>query len=125
MRNTPLLQYRSLQQLLTDLWNLGFSDTAIARFIGCRPETIARVRSGEESGRNIAQRLLILPMPITSAVYSGDSSDKGDTVCSSPNILYDSLRNPRYLGNFLRTVTTCTTHTFVPMCSYHVDILVI
>jgi hypothetical protein len=60
MRNTPLLRYRSLQQLLTDLWDLGFSDTAIARFINCRPETISRVRSAEESGRNIAQRLLIL-----------------------------------------------------------------
>ena len=59
MTRTPL-QCRSVQQLLTDLWNLGFSDTTIARFINCRPETIARVRSGEESGRNIAQRLLIL-----------------------------------------------------------------
>jgi hypothetical protein len=59
MTRTPL-QYRSFQQLLTDLCNLGFSDTAIARFINCRPETIARVRSGEQSGRNIAQRLLIL-----------------------------------------------------------------
>jgi hypothetical protein len=56
----PLLHYRSLQQLLTTLWELGFSDAAIARFINCRPETIARVRDGRESGRNIAQRLLIL-----------------------------------------------------------------
>jgi hypothetical protein len=60
MRRAPLLQYRSVQQLLTDLWDRGFSDTAIARFIGCNPYTIARVRSGEQSGRNIAQRLLIL-----------------------------------------------------------------
>jgi hypothetical protein len=60
MRRAPLLQCRSIQQLLTDLWELGFSDTAIARFINCRPETIARVRSGEESGRNITRRLLIL-----------------------------------------------------------------
>jgi hypothetical protein len=59
MSRSPL-QCRSVQQLLTDLWNLGFSDAAIARFINCRPETIARVRSGEQSGRNIAQRLLIL-----------------------------------------------------------------
>jgi hypothetical protein len=59
MRSAPL-QYRSIQQLVTDLYELGFSDTAIARFIDCRPETIARVRSGEQSGRNIAQRLLIL-----------------------------------------------------------------
>ena len=55
-----LLQYRNVQQLLTDLWDLGFSDAAIARFINCRPETVARVRSGEQSGRNIAQRLLVL-----------------------------------------------------------------
>jgi hypothetical protein len=48
------LRYRSIQQLLTDLWELGFSDAALARFINCRPETIARVRSGEQSGRNIA-----------------------------------------------------------------------
>jgi hypothetical protein len=59
MRRPPL-RYHSVQQLLTDLWDLGFSDAAIARFINCRPETIARVRSGEQSGRNIAQRLLIL-----------------------------------------------------------------
>jgi hypothetical protein len=58
--NNTLLQYRSIQQLLTDLWDLGFSDTAIARFIDCCPETIARVRIGEQSGRNIAERLLIL-----------------------------------------------------------------
>jgi hypothetical protein len=58
MSNT-LLQYRSIQQLLTDLYTLGFSDTALARFINCRPETIARVRSGEQTGRNIAGRLLI------------------------------------------------------------------
>ena len=60
MSTTPLLQYRSLQQLLTELWEPGFSDAAIARFIDCRPETTARVRSGEQSGRNIAERLLIL-----------------------------------------------------------------
>ncbi|MGO8946873.1 MAG: hypothetical protein ACLQUY_04230 [Ktedonobacterales bacterium] len=54
------LQCQSVQQLLMDLWDLGFSDTAIARFINCRPETIARVRLGEQSGRNIAERLLIL-----------------------------------------------------------------
>jgi hypothetical protein len=54
------LRYRSIQQLLTDLWELGFSDAALARFINCRPETIARVRRGDESGRNIAERLLIL-----------------------------------------------------------------
>ena len=59
MRRPPL-RYHSVQQLLTDLWNLGFSDAAIARFIHCRPETIARVREGKESGRNITQRLLIL-----------------------------------------------------------------
>lgn len=59
MSQTPL-QYRSVEQLLMDLWELGFSDAAIARFIDCRPETIARVRSGAESGRNIAGRLLIL-----------------------------------------------------------------
>jgi hypothetical protein len=59
MTRTPL-QYRSVLQLLTDLYNLGFSDAAIARFINCRPETIARVRSGSESGRNIAGRLLNL-----------------------------------------------------------------
>jgi hypothetical protein len=57
---SPLLQCRSVQQLLTDLCRLGFSDAAIARFIDCHPETIARVRTGEQSGRNIAQRLLIL-----------------------------------------------------------------
>ena|SRR5215469_1338781 len=33
--------------------------SALARFINCRPETIARVRSGEQTGRNIAGRLLI------------------------------------------------------------------
>jgi len=55
--STMSLQYRSLRQLLTHLGDLGFSDAAIARFINCRPETIARVRSGEQSGRNIAQRL--------------------------------------------------------------------
>jgi hypothetical protein len=60
MSNTSLLQYRTLQQLLTELWELGFSDAAIARFIDCRPETIARVRDGSQSGRNIAERLLIL-----------------------------------------------------------------
>ena len=54
------LHYRSIQQLLEDLWQLGFSDAALARFINCRPETIARVRSGEQSGRNIAERLLIV-----------------------------------------------------------------
>ena len=59
MIDTPL-PYRSIQQLLTDLSTRGFSDTAIARFIDCRPETIARVREGSESGRNIAGRLLIL-----------------------------------------------------------------
>ena len=59
MTNTPL-PYRSIQQLLTDLCSRGFSDAAIARFIDCRPETIARVRVGAESGRNIAGRLLIL-----------------------------------------------------------------
>ncbi len=59
MTNTPL-PYRSVEQLLTDLSTRGFSDAAIARFIDCRPETIARVRSGRESGRNIAGRLLIL-----------------------------------------------------------------
>jgi hypothetical protein len=59
MSRSPL-QCRSVQQLLTDLCNLGFSDTAIARFIDCCPETIARVRSGEQSGRDIAGRLLIL-----------------------------------------------------------------
>jgi hypothetical protein len=59
MSRSPL-QCRSVQQLLTDLSNLGFSDTAIARFINCRPETIARVRIGEQSGHNIAPRLLIL-----------------------------------------------------------------
>ena len=53
------LPYRSTRQLLTDLWNLGFSDAAIARFINCRPETIARVRDGTQSGRNIAERVLI------------------------------------------------------------------
>jgi hypothetical protein len=58
MTRTPL-QYRSLRQLLEDLWQLGFSDAAIARFINCRPETIARVRSGEQSGRNIAEWVLI------------------------------------------------------------------
>ncbi|MGO8947741.1 MAG: hypothetical protein ACLQUY_08775 [Ktedonobacterales bacterium] len=58
--NTAPLPYRSVQQLLTDLSIRGFSDAAIARFIDCRPETIARVRSGAESGRNIAERLLIL-----------------------------------------------------------------
>jgi hypothetical protein len=57
---TPPLRCRSLQQLLTNLWELGFSDAAIAPFIDCRPETIARVRSGEQSGRNIGVRLLIL-----------------------------------------------------------------
>ena len=57
---TPPLHCRSLQQLLTNLWELGFSDTALARFIDCRPETIARVRAGEQSGRNIAERLLFL-----------------------------------------------------------------
>ena len=60
MRNTPLLQYRSIQQLLNDLWDRGFSDATIARFIGCNPYTIARVRSGEQPGRNIAEQLLIL-----------------------------------------------------------------
>jgi hypothetical protein len=59
MTRTPL-PYRSIQQLLEDLWQLGFSDAALARFINCRPETIARVRSGEQSGRNIAERVLIL-----------------------------------------------------------------
>jgi hypothetical protein len=59
MSSAPL-QCRSVQQLLTDLCHLGFSDTAIARLINCRPETIARVRTGEQSGRNIAERLLIL-----------------------------------------------------------------
>ena len=54
------LHYRSIQQLLEDLWQLGFSDAALARFINCRPETIARVRSGEQSSRNIAERLLIV-----------------------------------------------------------------
>ena len=54
------LPYRSIQQLLEDLWQLGFSDAAIARFIACRPETIARVRRGDESGRNIAERVLIM-----------------------------------------------------------------
>jgi hypothetical protein len=54
------LQYRSIQQLLEDLWQLGFSDAALARFINCRPETIARVRAGQQSGRTIAERLLIL-----------------------------------------------------------------
>jgi hypothetical protein len=58
--STSLLQSRSIQQLVTDLYHLGFSDTAIARFIDCRPETIARVRSGEQSGRNIAVRLVIM-----------------------------------------------------------------
>ena len=58
MSDMPL-RYRSLQQLLMDLWELGFSDAALARFINCRPETIARVREGAQSGRNIAQRLLI------------------------------------------------------------------
>jgi hypothetical protein len=58
--STTLLECRSVQQLLTDLRQLGFSDTAIARFINCRPETIARVRIGEQSGHNIAERLLIL-----------------------------------------------------------------
>jgi hypothetical protein len=53
------LRYRSIRQLLEDLWQLGFSDAAIARFINCRPETIARVRSGEQTGRNIAERVLI------------------------------------------------------------------
>jgi hypothetical protein len=55
-----LLRYRSVQPLLTDSCNLGFSDAAIARFINCRAETVARVRAGEQSGRNIAGRLLIL-----------------------------------------------------------------
>ncbi len=59
MTNTPL-PYRNVQQLLIDLSTRGFSDTAMAWFIDCRPETIARVRSGSESGRNIAERLLIL-----------------------------------------------------------------
>jgi hypothetical protein len=59
MNNTPL-QCRSAQQLPTDLRHLGFSDTAIARFIDCCPETIARVRMGEQSGHNIAEHLLIL-----------------------------------------------------------------
>jgi hypothetical protein len=59
MRSPPL-RYHSVQQLLTDLSNLGFSDAAIARIIGCRPETIARVREGKEPGRNITQRVLIL-----------------------------------------------------------------
>jgi hypothetical protein len=58
MTKTPL-SYWSLKQLLTDLWNLGFSDAAIARCINCRPETIARVRAGTQSGRNIAERVLI------------------------------------------------------------------
>ena len=58
MTNSPL-PYRSIQQLLEDLWQLGFSDAALARFINCRPETIARVRRGDESGRNIAERVLI------------------------------------------------------------------
>jgi hypothetical protein len=58
--STAQLRYRSIQRLLEDLWQLGFSDAALARFINCRPETIARVRSGAQSGRNIAQRLLIL-----------------------------------------------------------------
>jgi hypothetical protein len=58
--SSTLLQCRSVQQVLTELGHRGFSDAAIARFINCRPETIARVRSGEQSGRNIAQRLLIL-----------------------------------------------------------------
>jgi hypothetical protein len=57
--NSTQLHYRSIQQLLEDLWQLGFSDAALARFINCRPETIARVRSGEQTGRNIAERVLI------------------------------------------------------------------
>jgi hypothetical protein len=32
MSTTPLLPCRSVQQMLTDFWNLGFSDAAIARF---------------------------------------------------------------------------------------------
>ena len=59
MRKTRL-PYHNTRQLLTDLWNLGFSDAAIARFINCRPETIARVRDGTQSGRNIAERVLII-----------------------------------------------------------------
>jgi hypothetical protein len=54
------LSYRRIQQILDDLWQLGFSDAALARFINCRPETIGRVRRGDESGRNIAERLLIM-----------------------------------------------------------------
>jgi len=57
--SSTLLQSWSIPQLLWDLWDLGFSDTAIARFINCWSETIGRVRSGEQSGRNIAVRLLI------------------------------------------------------------------
>ena len=53
-------QYPDVQHVLTELWDLGFSDAAIARFINCRPETIARVRRGEQSGRNIARRLMIM-----------------------------------------------------------------
>lgn len=59
MSNTPPLQAHSLQQLLTELWQLGFSDAALARFINCRPETIARVRCGEQTGHNIAERVVI------------------------------------------------------------------
>jgi hypothetical protein len=45
---------------MADRWTDVSAHAAIARFINCRPETNARFRSGEQSGRNIAERVVIL-----------------------------------------------------------------
>lgn len=59
MKIAPIYAH-NVQEALEALSARGFSDTAIARFIDCTPQTIACIRLGKQSGRNIARRLSIM-----------------------------------------------------------------